>query len=88
MFHLQPEHFDAIRMETVKKNYIDGCLCSVPGDTGAVRLVGQLYELLSKGGFCLTKWNSNSKEVINSVSESERMPSVKDLDSKNSVLTE
>ena len=55
----------------------------------AVRLAGQLLELLSKGGFCLTKWVSNSREVINSVPESEIAPSIKDLDlDKNSALTE
>ena len=84
------EEFDAAAVETVKRNfYVDDCLRSVATDTQAVRLAGQLRELLSKGGFRLTKWISNSKEVINSVPESERAPSVKDLDlDKNSALTE
>ena len=84
------EDFDAATVETVKQNfYVDDCLCSVATDTQAVPLAGQLRELLSKGGFRLTKWISNSREVINSVPESERAPSVKDLEfNKNSALTE
>ena len=84
------EDFDAAVVETVKRNfYVDDCLRSVATDTQAVRLAGQLRELLSRGGFRLTKWISNSKEVIKSVPESERAPSVKDLDlDKNSALTE
>ena len=84
------EDFDAVTVETVKRNfYVDDCLRSVATDTQAVRLAGQLRELLSKGGFRLTKWISNSREVINSVPESERAPSVKDLEfNKTSALTE
>ena len=84
------EDFDAATVETVKRNfYEDDCLRSVATDTQAVRLAGQLRELLSKRGFRLTKWISNSREVINSVPETEKAPSVKDLDlDKNSALTE
>ena len=80
----------AIKFETVKRNfYVDDCLHPVVTDTQAVCLAGQLRELLSKGGFRLTKWISNSREEINSVPESERALSVKDLDlEKNSALTE
>lgn len=46
--------FDERTIETVKRNfYVDDCLRSVPEDTEAVRLVGQLRELLSKGAFDL-----------------------------------
>ena len=84
------EDFDAAAVAPVKRNfYVDDCFRSVATDTQAVRLARQLCELLSKGGFGLTKWTSNSREVINSVPESERAPSVKDLDlDKNSALTE
>jgi len=84
------EDFDATAVDTVKRNfYVDDCLRSVATDTQPVRLAGQLRELLSRGGFRLTKWISNSREVINSVPESERVPSVKDLDlNKNLALTE
>ena len=39
-----------------------------------------LTSLLKKGGFRLTKWLSNSHEVMESIPESERATSVKDLD--------
>jgi len=42
-------------------------------------LVDELRELLSKGGFRLTKWISNSRKVIDSIPTSERAGSVKDL---------
>ena len=82
--------FDAITVETVKRNfYVDDCLKSVATNPGAVRLVGELREILSKGGFRLTKWISNSRDVISCVPETERAPSVKDLDlSSNPALTE
>ena len=82
--------FDAITVETVKRNfYVDDCLKSVATNPEATRLVGELRELLSKGGFRLTKWISNSRDVINCVPETERAPSVKDLDfSNNPALTE
>lgn len=84
------EDFDAAAVETVKQNfYVDDCLHSVATNTQAVCLAGQLRELLSEGGFSPTKWISNSREVINSVPESGRAPSVKDLDlNKNLALTE
>ena len=51
--------------------------------------MGELRELLSRGGFRLTKWISNSKKVMDSVPESEKAPSVKNLDlSENVTLTE
>ena len=46
--------------------------------TEAIPLVSDLCELLSKGGFRLTKWISNSLRVIESVPISERAVSVKD----------
>ena len=68
-------------VETVKRNfYVDDCLKSVASDNAIIRLTGQLRELLSRGGFKLTKWLSNSRKVIESVPESERAALVKNLD--------
>ena len=82
--------FDAITVETVKRNfYVDDCLKSIATNPEATRLVGELREMLSKGGFRLTKWISNSRDVITCVPETERAASVKDLDlSNNPALTE
>ena len=49
------EDFDAVTIATVKRNfYVDDCLKSVPTNPKAVKLVGELRELLSRGGFHLT----------------------------------
>ena len=40
----------------------------------------QLAEMLNLGGFHLTKWMSNEKEVIAQIPEPERAPSVKVVD--------
>lgn len=75
------DHFDEETVETVRKNfYVDDCLKSVQSEQDAVRLAGQLCDLLAKGGFRLTKWLSNSCRVIESVPVSERAGSVKNLD--------
>ena len=49
----------------------------------AVRLSGQLRELLARGGFRLTKWISNDRNVTDTVPVTERPPSVVNLDLKN-----
>ena len=68
--------FDTITVETVKRNfYVNDCLKSVATNPGAVRLVGELREMLSKGGFRLTKWISNSRDVINCVPAFEHLQS-------------
>ena len=66
---------------TVDRNfYVDDCLKSVPTTDKAVRLSGQLRELLSRGGFRLTKWISKDRNVIATVPVTERAPSVANLD--------
>ena len=81
------EDFDAVTVETVKQNfYVDDCLRSVATASKAIRLVGQLRYLLSRGGFHLTKWISNSMQVVNSIPEPERAPSIRDLDFEENVV--
>nr|XP_054764691.1 uncharacterized protein LOC129271341 [Lytechinus pictus] len=73
--------YDEDVVNTVLDNfYVDDCLKSVPSDKDGVRLVQQLRGLLQKGGFRLTKWVSNSREVLNSIPEKEKAPSVIDMD--------
>lgn len=68
-------------VNTVKRNfYVDDCLKSVQSEQIAISHVKNLTSLLKKGGFRLTKWLSNSREVMESISESERATSAKDLD--------
>ena len=67
------DQFDKEAIEAVRRNfYVDGCLKSVGSEQDAIRLIDQLRHLLAKGGFRLTKWISNSTEVIESVPVSER----------------
>ena len=72
---------DTETIETVSRNfYVDDCLKSVATTEEAVRLSSQLRELLSRGGFRLTKWISNDRNLIASVPMTERAPSVINLD--------
>ena len=51
--------------ETVDKNmYVDDLMKFVEGADRAILLAKQLQELLQKGGFNLTKWLSNNREVL------------------------
>ena len=72
--------FDPEVVSTVKKNfYVDDCLKSVPSEKVAVKLAQDLQSLMKMGGFRLTKWLSNSRNVLRSIPESERSPSVVSL---------
>ena len=74
------KYFDAEIIDTVNRNfYLDDCLNSVASTDEAVHLVHQLPALLRRGGFRLTKWLSNHREVWALVPESDRAPSVKSL---------
>ncbi len=60
--------------------YVDDLLKSF-SDLEEARIVSkELQSLLAKGGFQLTKWNSNSREVLKEFPTEERAPVVKDLD--------
>ena len=68
-------------IDTVLKNfYVDDCLKSVKCSDAAINLREPLCKLLQKGGFRLTKWLSNDKDVLDTIPKSERAPSVLDLD--------
>ena len=68
-------------VKIVKRNfYADDCLKSVKSSATAVDIVDQLRNILSKGGFRLTKWLCNRPEVLNSIPQVERAPSVLALD--------
>ena len=59
-------------VNTVKRNfYVDDCLKSLPEEQKAVEHVNSLRALLSRGGFKLTKWVSNSRDVLESIPENE-----------------
>ena len=71
------QSFSVQAVATVNRNfYVDDCLKSVTSVSEAVSLVNELPLLLEKGGFHLTKWISNSQEVIAAVPESDRASTV------------
>jgi len=73
--------FSPEAVETVERNsYVDDCLKCVKSVEMAIHLVTELSQLLNMGGFRLTKWLSNSRQVIETIPESERATSVKNLD--------
>ncbi|XP_071944668.1 uncharacterized protein [Antedon mediterranea] len=65
--------FDPIVADTVLGNfYVDDCLKSVSSSDQAVSLIQQLTTLCEMGGFKLSKWVSNKREVLLSVPAAER----------------
>ena len=69
--------FDALTFETALRSfYVDDCLKSVESVATAVSLAQQLIEMMKRGGFRLTKFISNRKEVPDALPASEVSPSV------------
>ena len=67
--------------DVVNRNmYVDDLMKSTDTTANAVTLVDKLRRCLSKGGFRLTKWYSNDREVIASVPDSERAKTVVNLE--------
>ena len=74
------QHFPERVVSTVKNNfYVDDCLKALPSVEEASQHASNLWSLLSKGGFRLTKWISNSRKVLETIPEEERAK-VKTLD--------
>ena len=74
-------------VSTVLKNfYVDDCLKSLPSAAVAIKHVEELRRLMLRGGFNLTKWISNDREVLESIPVEARAKDVKDLDLDNDVL--
>ena len=73
--------FSADVISTVRWNfYMEDCLKSWPSVEDAVCHVGELRSLLQRGGFRLTKWISNSREVLESIPGSEHAQGIMKLD--------
>ncbi len=68
-------------VKTVKRNfYVDDCLKSVETEEEATQLVKQLKSILAMGGFHLSKWVSNSREVMTQLPAEERSARLKEID--------
>ena len=73
--------FDAITVQTLRRNfYVDDLLKTVPTPASATRLAGQLIELCAKGGFNLTKFMSNNRNVLAQIPVERRAVPALDLD--------
>ena len=73
---------------TVMKNfYVDDCLKSLSSAAVAVKHVEELRLLMLKGGFNLTKWISNNREVLKSIPAGAKGDGVKELDLDNDSLS-
>jgi len=69
-----------ITVLTVKRNfYVDDCLKSVKGVKEAIQLIKELSMLLKTGGFHLTKYLSNCREVLSAIDHEDLDPRVKTL---------
>ncbi|PFX13941.1 hypothetical protein AWC38_SpisGene21942 [Stylophora pistillata] len=75
------EEFDKEIIETVNRNmYVDDMMKSTSTTGKVISLASQLRTLLEKGGFRLTKWYGNDREVMAKIPESERAKSVVNLE--------
>ena len=72
--------FSEEAVATVKRNFhVDDCLKSLPTEAAAVALTNELCELLACGGFKLTKFLSNSKNLMKSIPVKDWAKSLKEL---------
>ena len=60
--------------------YIDDLLKSVETLEEAIMMQSQLKEILLRGGFHLTKWSSNSRDVLNAIPKEECSKEIKQID--------
>ncbi|XP_041858777.1 uncharacterized protein LOC121651002 [Melanotaenia boesemani] len=68
-------------IETVKRNfYMDDLLKSLPSENDAVTMAKDLITICSKGGFTLTQWTSNSRDVLQSIPGELRSQTLCELD--------
>lgn len=76
--HQSSFHDDVI--DTMHRNfYVDDCLKSSESVEKAVELVRDLSDLCHKGGFHLTQWISNSRDVLQAIPEKEHSKNVCEL---------
>ena len=69
--------------------YVDDCLKSVKDDESAVKLISQLQSACAEGGFNLTKFTSNSKQVLSALPPEHRSKEVQSIDmSRNDIPME
>lgn len=76
----QLEFLDAV-VQSVKQNfYVDDCLKSLATEEEAIQMIKDLTALCQKGSFILEKWISNSRVVLQALTEEQRAKDLKELD--------
>ena len=65
---------------------MDDCLKSLPSEADAIQHVDSLRALLSRGGFKISKWISNSRNVLETIPELERSKDIKNIDARKEEL--
>jgi hypothetical protein len=74
------DHFRKEVCDTVLKNfYVDDCLKPIDDENEAIILIQSLRQLCAKGGFVLTKWTSNNKNILDTIPPNERNSQVTQL---------
>ena len=74
-------HYGHEVIDTMLHNfYVDDCLRSVPTEAEAIRLVKDLKDVCRRGGFRLTKWLSNNREVLKTIPQEDRVKNIRSLD--------
>ena len=72
------KEFGARAAETLKKNvYVDDALKSFPTEKDAIELLQAVEAMCANGGFNLSKFVSNSREVMMSVPPEDRAKEIK-----------
>ncbi|XP_071951906.1 uncharacterized protein [Antedon mediterranea] len=72
---------DAEVAESVEKNfYVDDYLKSVATEEKAIAMIKEVRSLCAQGGFNITKWSSNRRNVISSIPETDRAKELSGLD--------
>ena len=67
--------------KTLQDNfYVDNLLKSLDNEMEAIKLIKNVKAMCASGGFKLTKFLSNSKQVLQSIDEADRRQGVKDKD--------
>nr|CAB3263161.1 uncharacterized protein LOC104265735 [Phallusia mammillata] len=72
------QDFNAQASSVVRRNfYVDDCLTSVASTVEGIQMTKEISDLLSRGGFHLTKWLSNNQKILSKIPEEERSKAVR-----------
>ena len=77
----QSSQYENKIIERIKQNfYMDDYLDCFPSQEKVIETVHKVIKILSTGGFRLTKWLSNSKHILKTLTPAERLPKVVNVD--------